>query len=330
MKYVANLFSPIPKAAKSHVLGWSLYWANALDAEILRNLLLLTSKDCLYVEHGVNFGGSLNLFGGVSDEIASNIEHLVKTKPRIVSLDIEMPKYADFLESRLKAKSTSSKLTLGLISEFRKLLESADTMHYPYQKPSWVSIGDSHTTAYAKPGSEVHRTNGLTLHGLLNKWNERFINTDEPRYSDLKGITVSAGSIDIRHHLMRQENPNSKAMQMVDSLVMRARALENKGINVELTVPVPIEYEDRKIPKTGFYKGSPFYGSFDERKALTEFYSRILKERWHRVVSPPTAWYEMNPKDYADMVMERAGSVHISPTHYRTQIIDHWEKTLND
>jgi hypothetical protein len=43
--------------------------------------------------------------------------------------------------------------------------------------------------------------------------------------------------------------------------------------DVWFAAPVPVEFEGRRIPKSGFYKKTPFYGSWKERWDLTnEFY----------------------------------------------------------
>ena len=324
MKYVANLFSPIPKAPKSHVLGWSKYWESQLGATILRDLTAVTKNDTIYVDHGVNFSGGLNLFGGVSDELAEVITHLTKVKPKLVSLDVPMPDYGESLLKRVGAKSTSSLFNKKLADDFCKLLSKAESLIYPSVSPTWISVGYSHTFAYAKPGSVIHRTNGLTLHGLLESWDERFPDLYQPRYNNLTGVTIVAGSIDVRHHLFRQPDPKKSMLNLVDRLVDRAKVLNDRGFKVELCVPVPVEYDGRPLPKTGYYKGTPFFGSQSDRSQLTLDMARALKRRWSNVVTPPKPWYNIDPEYYAESVMERGGSVHIAPTHYRSTIEDSW------
>ena len=324
MKYVANLFAPVPKAPKSHVLGWSQYWAAQLQATILRDLLLVKAGDVVYIDHGVNFSGGLNLFGGVSDELAQTLAHLVRVKPKLVSLDVPMPDYAESLAKRVGAKSTSTLFTKKLADDLAKLFAKSESLVYPQERPEWITFGDSHSTAYAKPGSEVHRTNGLTLHGLLDGWLNRFPDLSQPRYSRLKGVTIVAGSIDIRHHLFRQPDPKKAMLKLVAELAARATSLESQGLKVELCVPVPVEYEGRPLPKTGYYKDAPFFGAQADRAQLTAGMAKALKRRWSNTITPPPNWYRMDPEDYATTVMERGGSVHIAPTHYRSAITEHW------
>lgn len=317
MKYVANLFAPIPRAANSHVRGWSQYWANHLGAKIIHDLADVKSSDEIYVDHGVNFSGGLNLFGGVSDDLAKKLAHLVKVGPKVFSLDIPMPDYSGSLAKRLGASSTSKLLTPKLIKSFGELLSKSNPVCYPCQYPEWLTVGDSHSTAYAIKGSEVHRTNGLTLHGLLKEWESRFPDLSQRRYKNLRGVTIVAGSIDVRHHLLRQPDPSEAALDLVIQLVDRATQISASGISVELCAPVPVEYEGRPLPKTGYYKGTPYFGSRSDRATLTSAIKWELSHRWGQVISPPKSWYSMNPQEYAKLIMERGGSVHISPTNYR-------------
>ena len=318
MKYVAGLFNKIPTSQKSHSFGWSKYWADGLGAVILRDFASLTRDDTLYIDHGVNFSGGLNLFGGVNDEMVEQLQHILSASPRIISLDIVMPNYCDMLENRIGAPSSSKLLTTDFIRRLRGALNDATTQVYPYTRPTWVTCGDSHSTAYARRGSEVHRENGLTLYGLLNDWQRRFIDTRHRRYENLIGITIVVGSIDVRHHLLRQHAPRIAATTLIKQLCDRACELEQLGYRVELCVPVPVEDECRRIPKTGYYKGTPFFGSVSERQDMTMHVRDELIREWDNVISPQLEWYTMDPIVYAKEIMERGGSVHIAPTQYRS------------
>ena len=137
-------------------------------------------------------------------------------------------------------------------------------------------------------------------------------------------MTIVAGSIDVRHHLFRQPNPKKAMLALVTGLVARAESLGNLGLDVELCAPVPVEYEDRPLPRTGYYNGTPFFGTQVDRARLTTEMATMLGRRWPNVITPPPNWYCMDPKDYATTVMERGGSVHIAPTHYRAAMTELW------
>jgi hypothetical protein len=55
----------------SHTHGWALSWAENLGVPINYDNDPINE---IYVDHGVNFGGSLNLFGGYTQELEDRIE----------------------------------------------------------------------------------------------------------------------------------------------------------------------------------------------------------------------------------------------------------------
>ena len=96
------------------------------------------------------------------------------------------------------------------------------------------------------------------------------------------------------------------------------------GVTVELCAPVPIEHEERKIPKTGYYKKTPFYGDRGKRIQLDFIMMKKMKESEFNCVSPPSERYMMDGEEYAKTYMELGGSVHMSPTHYRRYNESEW------
>ena len=139
-----------------------------------------------------------------------------------------------------------------------------------------------------------------------------------------KNITFSLGSIDIRHHILR--HPNFKLSDMLNDYVRQADAISDEtGAIISFAAPVPVEYEERKLPKTGYYKGVPFTGTRQQRFDLTiEFIERLKEISKGRVIMPPEEWYYMDPKQYAETHMEMGGSVHIAPIYYRNK---NWNET---
>lgn len=276
---IINPFTPIPKSNKSHVKGWALHWAESLDLPIHREGPY--SGD-LYFEHGVNFGGSLNLFGGVTDQIIDNLKQLAASPDKLYSLDIPMPDYAAMLKKRgveipgLKAKLASA--------------STLTQMDLPFK---YLVYGDSHATAYAPYKSKIIRVNGQTLHGALK----------ESKIPENVNLIV-LGSIDVRHHLLRQPEPRKSTMELINEL-------QTRYPNAQYGTPVPVEHEERRIPKTGYYKGTPFYGSREERQSLTALFKAFTHVRL------PDVCYIMDGKKYADEYMELGSSVHIAPAHYR-------------
>ena len=317
---VANLFNPVPNNPKSHVRGWAMHWAEILKTGITRDPREL---EIVFFDHGVNSEpGKLNLFGGVSDGVARELREVVERDVAIVSLDHEphAEQYCQGLRKRLGQKSCSRHLTEDVIDEFEVRLREAPrvVMEDHIGHDGLMAIGDSHTTSYAPTSCPVIRQNGLTLHGALRDgWFEKHVARLVGK--GLKHVTLVAGSIDVRHHLCRQEDPFSAAAELIRDWANAAAVMEDEhGITVMLSAPVPVEHEERRIPKTGWHKDRPFSGSQELRAQVTDFMRDCLVEFWpQQYVAPPNAWYEMDPEEYAKTHMELSSSVHIAPTSYR-------------
>ena len=108
---------------------------------------------------------------------------------------------------------------------------------------------------------------------------------------------------------------------------MASKLRDRLGRTVELAAPVPIEFEGRKIPKTGYFKGTPFHGERGHRLQLTYMMINALKKSDFPIVAPPVKRYTMDGEEYANEYMELGGSVHMAPPFYRRND-DDWV-TLN-
>ena len=326
---VGNIFTEVPKNPKSHVRGWALHWAESLGegVGVLGKGDSLEGVDTLYFDHGVNSEpGQMNLFGGITDEIVDRLEQVADTPTlSIVSLDAPMPieAYVDGLTKRMGQTSCSPRLTAALIEEFRSRLERDRycwASQYDLIKKT-VCVGDSHSTSYARRGQPVIRRNGLTLQHALTKGYFGQVIGQLP--ATVEQVTLVVGSIDIRHHVGLTRDPIERAAEMAEMLVEFAD--QWPGITFELACPVPVEWEGRKIPKTGWLNGRPFTGSLADRQLWTEVFRQTLFEQASfggedlpiYVVSPPQAWYDMDPEAYAKQHMEPASSFHIAPPSYR-------------
>ncbi len=67
---ITNPISNIPVNEKSHVHGWTQIWRDQLGSCIDHKCTpKVKSYDRVYIDHGANFGGTLNLFGGATKEV---------------------------------------------------------------------------------------------------------------------------------------------------------------------------------------------------------------------------------------------------------------------
>lgn len=312
---IFNPFSGIPANKKSHVRGWALHWADCLDAEIADKDTDLSQATVLYLDHGVNFGGSLNLFGGVTDEVCDRLEQIIDGCAALFSLDIPMPNYVEQLSKRAGQATCSPRLQ-PMLKALERRFASAQCIPQESLAFKRVTIGDSHSTAFAPEASAVLRHNGQTLYGALR---DRLVQGLMPKVENFSELTLVFGSIDLRHHIGRRPNPQAAITGLVERYAEMVREIEGNFDRVEVCYAVPVEHEGRKIPQTGFYGGTPFAGSRDDRRLWTALFSLALDDAFgmDRVISPPNDWYSMDGEAYASKIMELSSSVHIAPIHYR-------------
>ena len=166
-------------------------------------------------------------------------------------------------------------------------------------------IGDSHALSVWRPQHSLDFTAGRTLHGFLKR------ETVEEISSRFDEVTLYFGNIDLRFHLMRQENPKNATIDLFTRYVEFAKQLK-KATLVEL---LPVEHESRKIPGTGLYKKRPFFGSRSERMDLRELANDIIKNSGLEVITWPTEWVDENGTKMLD-ILEMKQSVHLRPKHY--------------
>lgn len=300
---MVGTFSKIPKKNSSHNYGWARTWCE--------NLGIWMDHENEYHEkvalnHSANFGGSLNFFGGFTEELKQSIDNLMQAK-EIVSLDIDMPKYGEMLANR---KDVVDKEWCARIDEKLSKAPTLVSSDLPFEH---LSVGDSHTAAYAPADSSVVKRDGTTLNSQVNGDFEYIRSHIKPHH---KSITLSLGNIDVRHHICRL---GIDWKPLYDKLFAFGDSLD---VDVEYGVPWPVEFEGRKLPKTGWYKDKklkearPFWGSREERAACVNEIREYMSSRVN-IVECPDDWYSMDPTEYAKQKMESPQSVHLNPMSYR-------------
>jgi hypothetical protein len=313
---IINPFSSIPIHPKSHVRGWSQHWANTLGTTIAKKSESYDNCESLYLDHGVNYSGGLNLFGGVTDEVFDRLKNLSESNSELYSLDIDMPDYGLMLSKRIGQATCHNDLPL-IIEKLNDKFKSSKTITQYDIDAKHIAIGDSHATSYALSNSAVIKKNGQTLYGALKSG---FINDAlDKTKKGYESITLCLGSIDVRHHLCRLDDPLKELRDILDDYIALAKetALKHGG-ECYIAAPHPVEYECRRIPKTGFYKGSAYYGSLSRRKDLVDFFIDYIETSGVKCVHQPNQRYHMDPEHYANEYMELGSSVHLSPIHYRS------------
>ena len=315
---ITNPISNIPQNPKSHTFGWTQVWQDQLNSTInhrcTRDIL---DADTIYIDHGANFGGTLNLFGGANKEVYDRV-NLIASCENVISLDWDMPDYGAMLKKRIGAATTYEKITDEWCNALSKRLSIVKSLKQQDLKDmDGITVGDSHTIAFSDKRDKVYRNDGKTLYGQLKRGLKELFR-DTP--IDVPRITFCLGSIDIRHHLLRHE------CDIKDLIKTYVKQGNECGDDVWYAAPVPVEFEGRRIPKSGFFKGTAFFGTWQQRVDLTNTFISILEEESNgKIIKPPAEWYKMDSKLYANTFMEFGSSFHIAPLYQRR---NNWGETF--
>lgn len=270
--------------------------------------------DNVYVYHGNDWGGTLNLFGGMKNY--GGIDNLIrysKIKGPVYSLWIDHPKYSEMLETRMKGDVHPDWHKVDWIN-LKKLEDTAITIR-EIESVNRVVAGDSHAICMYRPGWFVNSVPFKTLYGALKEGLQSFI---QPHH---KIAEFYFGNIDVRHHLMRQPNPEEATRDLANWYYEQLSHLACEEVYAyEL---LPIENESRALPKTGYYKGTPFYGGWESRETVRLIFKDEMKKLCTTEKVKFIEWvdYLMNDKGELDFEhMEKPKSVHLSRASY-----PHWQ-----
>jgi hypothetical protein len=274
----------------------------------------INSFDTICVYHGNDWGGSLNLFGGMKNY--GNIDNLIRYsqfKGIVKSLWIDHPKYSEMLEPRMKGEIHPDWAKVDW--ENLKRIENTAVTLKQLTPTTKVVAGDSHAICMYRPGWFVNSVPFKTLHGALKEGLSSFI---RPHHEIAE---FYFGNIDVRHHLMRQSNPEEATRDLAKRYYEQLSQLDlAKVYAYEL---LPIENESRALPKTGYYKGTPFYGSWEDRNRCRLIFKNEMKKLCAQGSVNFIEWtdYLKNDKGELDFAhMEKPKSVHLSRDSY-----PHWQ-----
>jgi hypothetical protein len=299
----------------SHKSAWAYLLRSQLasvgiNADVVVKSDSIDAYDAWLVALPMEFQGTFNLFGGASDEPAKRIKRLLTFDGEIYVLNQDMPDVGAFVNSRL-GSCTSEWMSLDAASISKKC-SSIQRVDVVLDSDTFV-LGDSHSISAYVPGANISRNDGKTLYGVMKEGMSSYI---PPNISHLVSYF---GNIDVRHHLCRQPDPEKATEKLVQDYIEHLKALNIPRVTVVQLLP--IEHEERRIPKTGWYKKSPFYGSREKRSHLVEIFNEklsiYLRESGVEMMKWPSEWYKIDPKVYADQYMEKPGSVHLSREYYQ-------------
>ena len=328
--------SPLSKNPASHRAAQGVIYADQLsqsNIDITVNLSLdryyanMDEFDTMYIYHGNDWSGGLNLFGGLREfQHIQNIIDFSKFKGRVYSLMIPCPDYVGLINEKMASMEKK-----GVANEIDprwfevdydnfKRMQDAPVINpntlIPYPR---AAMGDSHAISMYRPGWMINSVPFKTLHGALAMGLESFLPMENHVYAELE---YYFGNIDIRHHLMRQDDPETSTRDLVRQYFSQAEAIANKyNTVVKIYEPLPIENIRRAVPKTGHFKGTPYFGTWDERNNIRKiFIDEALKCQSKHVTLYRWTDLMTNVDGELDFkYMEQPKSVHLSREHY-----PHW------
>lgn len=298
----------------SHKSAWAYLLENQLQqlgisADVLDKNLDIHQYDVWLIALPMEFQGTYNLFGGATDEPAERIKRFLDFKGNIWILNKPMPNVGDFVKSRINSCSEGWKaLDSDAIS---KKCESIETITLKTGTGTFI-LGDSHSISVYQPGSDISRNDGKTLFGVIKEGMVNYI----PEGTN--HLITYFGNIDIRHHIWRQDNPIAAVEKLAVNYVNHLKELKIPKISIHLLLP--IEFEGRRIPKTGWYKKTPFAGTQQERTQTMGLFNQKVKDlgldAGFEILQWPDYWFSENPERFANLYMEKPGSVHLSREFY--------------
>lgn len=277
--------------------------------------------DVMYVYHGNDWSGSMNVFGGVKGfPYAFNTRNFSKFKGKVYSLAIDFPPYHEMIQERIdKAKEKGGEIQeewLDVdIDNLKRMYDTAETIKWVEHNPNLV-IGDSHSICMYRPGWMVNSVPFKTLNGALNDGLQSYIDMAGTGFEKLE---CYFGNIDIRHHLCRIEgDPLQNTRDLAERYIKAVEALPINDVAIyEL---LPIEDESRKLPKSGYYKDKPFWGSWEQRNECRLEFRNYLET--HATRARIIRWVDglTNKNGQLDFdYMEKPQSIHLSREAY-----PHW------
>ena len=246
----------------------------------------------LYVCEGVNFtDGSFNIPGGP--------QPIHTQKMQAIS---EFTGQFEFVNKTFDFRKFNSRIKID--SDNWPISRAVDYFSKP--NPNIV-IGDSHSLSVWRPGYALSFNPGKTLFGWLKHANAQAINEIRPG-----NVVLYFGNIDIRHHLCR----NKDSIKSLEELFIRYINFAKELNNPTLVHLLPIEHESRKLPKTGYYNGTPFYGTREQRSELVNIANNMISNSGLKYISWSDEWYDESGIKMLD-ILESKQSVHLRPKYYK-------------
>lgn len=321
---IASLVGKLSSKLTSHKSGWAFHLANQLKHAGYQNVQVLTDItpwdktrfDVILIEHGMEFKGNFNIFGGANDDLYHQITRMFAPGIKMYSLHHDMPCVGTLIEKRLKTGSDLFKTLEVQIKDAKAICARIPRVD-KITKTNSLCFGDSHSFSQYTPNYMTDRHDGLTLFGTLRRGIRSYVP------ENIEALRIYLGNIDIRHHLMRQDNPSKSLKTMMEEYEQQLIDLEID--NIDVVQALPIENESRPLPKTGFYKDTPFFGTWAERTELVKEFNQLVEAMCDRNGWKTWKHPEVFLNSFGELtfdVMEKPKSVHIAREYYRWDLVN--------
>jgi hypothetical protein len=330
---IAALVGKLSPKTSSHKSGWAFHLANQCVNAGYVNVEVITDTttkwddfDVILLEHGMEFKGTFNIFGGANDDLYHQIMRIFSST-KMFSLHHDMPCIGKLIDQRLHTGTDLFK-TLGEINseEYSQVghIKEICANDIPkidcIEKTDKLCFGDSHSFSQYTQGYMTQRHDGMTMYGTLKTGLDVYI------YPWIKSLRVYMGNIDVRHHLMRQSDPSLSVKRLLTDYESELIKLQTNGVEeIEVVHVLPIENESRSLPKTGYYKDTPFMGTWLERTKIVHEINEGIdlmceRNKWKSYNHPETYFNAKGELTFD--VMEKPKSVHIAREFYRWDLIN--------
>ena len=313
-------FIPIASRVASHRGAQGVIYADMIgncDVNYSGKIEDHNQYDRMWVYHGNDWNGGMNLFGGVYGfPYVKNTVNFSKFKGEVKSLLVDFPPYHEMIRDKIKAGEKKNKTIQPEwyeidLDNLERMYNESETIKYPCKTKKMV-VGDSHAICLYRSGWTVNSVPFKTCNGALNEGLYQYVDLDVDR------LQFYFGNIDIRHHVCRLEGDlKDNVTELAERYVLEVKKLYNI---CDLKAPaqifelLPIENESRKIPKSGWYKGQPFWGSWEERNAARNIFNKHIEDAGMLI-----KWTDhlINNKGELDFkYMEKPQSIHLSREFY--------------